>query len=363
MNRTEENYLELLRLGLWGSDKGFGNDSRARLTMDEFMVARRQATSGIVSRYSDDELFRNEVTYLKLLRYSHTAALSDIKSRLDSAGIPFVLLKGLGCDFYYPDSGLRDLGDIDVYVGEENYDVVAGLFGRDPSASGSPKHFSFELDGVTVEVHRCCEIMASRKAGRCFNSLATEGLGSQLTVLDIDCVAVNTPSDNFNAVYLFTHFFNHFLGGGCGLRQVCDWLLFLHAKSSVLDTEYLAASLEGLGLMNAWKTFGAMAVSYLGMPAGEMPFYDPRLTRRGSRLLHIILDMGNFGSSRKQERRKRFGTGFFARKLGSLLGALYHSAEMLTLFPVHSLRGITHALVSSSIKTARQIVVKVSDKS
>ena len=357
MDRTEECYINLLRIGLWSAEKCSGEKilSKVSVGMDEFLLSRQQATSGLVSRFSEREEFQNEVTLLKLQRQDHVEALRAVKARLDSAGIPFVLLKGLGCDWYYPEPGLRDMGDIDIYVGEENYGRAAHLFGPDTESQGSPKHFSIEIEGVTVEIHKRCEDLPSRRADKYFRSITVAGLTTELTPLDIDGIGVNTPSDNFNAIYLFTHFFYHFLGGGCGLRQICDWTLFLHAKRGTLDNEYIVTALKKLGLANAWKTFGAMAVRRLGLPADEMPLYDSRLSRRGDRLLRIILEMGNFGSTRKNDRRKKFGTGFFGRKLGSLLGALRQSAEMLSLFPIHSLRSLLHTIPSSTAKTLRQI--------
>lgn len=346
-------YQYFLKQGLWLSSPADGASSE--LDLPTFLLSRQQATSGVVSRFSEREEFQNEVTILKLQRQSHVEALKAVKARLDSAGVPFVLLKGLGCDYYYPEQGLRDLGDIDLFVREENYGQAALAFGLKTTRLDSPKHFRTEVEGITIEVHRHCEIMPSRKADRQFRRLADEGLLANPATLSIDGITVNVPSDNFNAIYLFTHFFNHFLGGGCGLRQVCDWMLFLHARSDSLDREYIITALKSLGLTNAWRIFGAMAVCYLGMPAEEMPLYDRRLRRRGGKLLHVMLDMGNFGSSRKQERKRRFGASFFGRKLGSFLGAVGHSAEMLTLFPVHSVRGFAHTLTGSTAKTFRQI--------
>lgn len=356
MNTKVDVYLSFLKQGLWLSSPPDG--ATPELDIPTFLLSRQQATSGLVSRFSEREEFQNEVTLLKLQRQDHVEALRAVKARLDSAGIPFVLLKGLGCDWYYPEPGLRDLGDIDIFVGEENYRRAALAFGLESTADDSPKHFRTEVEGITVEVHKHCEIMPSKKADRQFRKLAVEGLCTTPATLDIDGITVNVPSDNFNAIYLFTHFFNHFLGGGCGLRQVCDWMLFLHAKSASLDREYLAAALKSLGLTNAWKTFGAMAVNHLGMPAEEMPFYDNRLSRRGEKLLQVMMDMGNFGSSRKQERKRRFGTDFWGRKLGSFLGAVAHSAEMLALFPIHSIRVFVQTLSGSTAKTLRQLASK-----
>lgn len=41
---------------------------------------------------------------------------------LRKAGIEPVLLKGQGLSRYYPTPELRQCGDIDIYVGEENYE-------------------------------------------------------------------------------------------------------------------------------------------------------------------------------------------------------------------------------------------------
>lgn len=413
---------------------------------EEFAVGQQQSTTGLVVRFSEEERYQNELLFLRFTWHLHVAVLGEVKAKLDGAGIPFVLLKGLGCDFYYPEYGLRNLGDIDIYVGEENYGRAAEVFGCDAAASRSPKHFSVTVQDVTVEVHRACEILPSRRADRHFRRLAAEGLflgpaaeyrtgsdapatsngsaaeagsasgsvsssadsgsaaegaAARINILNIGGVEVRVPQDDFNAIYLFVHFFDHFLGGGCGLRQVCDWALFLHARRDSLDRDYLASALEDLGLTNAWRTFGALAVRHLGLPAGSLPcsglpaaglpdaglpdaglpaaslsaagvpddglpaagvpddgqltLLPPRLARRADWLLRVMLEMGNFGKIRKQERRRRFGTGFLSRKLGSLLGALHHSFEMLALFPVHSLRGISQTLVNSTAKSLRQL--------
>ena len=438
MDGTVERYLSLLRQGLWGAGgrpsagpvvpvgEKAGENLMAqpvegemqqkmesvmrKVGEEEFAVAQQQSTTGLVIRFSEEEQYQNELLFLRYKWHMHVAVLAEVKAKLAGAGIPFVLLKGLGCDHYYPEYGLRNLGDIDIYVGEENYGRAAEVFGCDAAASRSPKHFSVTVQDVTVEVHRTCEILPSRRANRHFRRLAAEGLflgpaaeyrtGSDapatsngsaaeadsasgsvsssadsgsaaegaaagINILNIGGVEVRTPQDDFNAIYLFVHFFDHFLGGGCGLRQVCDWALFLHARRDSLDRNYLASALEALGLTNAWRTFGALAVRHLGLPAGSLPCSGlpdagqsplPRCqARRADRLLRVMLEMGNFGKIRKQERRRRFGTGFLSRKLGSLLGALHHSFEMLTLFPGHSLRGISHTLVNSTARSLRQL--------
>lgn len=441
MDGTVERYLSLLRQGLWGAGGRPSAGPVVPVGEEEFAVAQQQSTTGLVVRFSEEEQYQNELLFLRFTWHLHVSVLGEVKAKLDGAGIPFVLLKGLGCDFYYPEYGLRNLGDIDIYVGEENYGRAAEVFGCDAAASRSPKHFSVTVQDVTVEVHRACEILPSRRADRHFRRLAAaglflgpaaeyrtgsdapatsngsaaeagsasgsvsssadsgsaaEGAAAGINILNIGGVEVRVPQDDFNAIYLFVHFFDHFLGGGCGLRQVCDWALFLHARRDSLDRDYLASALEDLGLTNAWRTFGALAVRHLGLPAGslpcsglpaaglsaagvpddglpaaglpsaslfaagvsdagQLPLLPPRLARRADRLLRVMLEMGNFGKIRKQERRRRFGTGFLSRKFGSLLGALHHSFEMLALFPVHSLRGISQTLVNSTAKSLRQL--------
>ena len=50
------------------------------------------------------------------------------KEYLDHRNIPFILLKAQGVASNYPSPYLRQFGDIDIYVGDANYEAAYDVF-------------------------------------------------------------------------------------------------------------------------------------------------------------------------------------------------------------------------------------------
>ena len=55
----------------------------------------------------------------RAVRLNHLAA--DVIALLSEHRIPATLIKGYSLSALYPDPDMRDFGDVDIYVGEENY--------------------------------------------------------------------------------------------------------------------------------------------------------------------------------------------------------------------------------------------------
>ena len=62
----------------------------------------------------------------------------------------------------------------------------------------------------------------------------------------------------------------------------------------------LEKRLREMDVMSEWKTFGALAVEYLGMPEEAVPFYDngSRFKVQGSKVMAFVMETGNFGNNR-----------------------------------------------------------------
>ncbi len=82
-------------------------------------------------------------------------------SALEEAGIKAVLMKGLGLAQYYPAVEQRQWGDIDLYVGPEQYHPACAVMRATfPEALKFDeeldhyKHYNLIADGVSIEVHR-----------------------------------------------------------------------------------------------------------------------------------------------------------------------------------------------------------------
>ena len=88
------------------------------------------------------------------IEQSH-AVLNDRLTRLvpmfQAEGINAILLKGQGMARYYPNPLRRQCGDIDLYIGMEDYDKACELVETWGIVSGnrivSYKHFHFDWEG------------------------------------------------------------------------------------------------------------------------------------------------------------------------------------------------------------------------
>lgn len=78
-----------------------------------------------------------------------------------------------------------------------------------------------------------------------------------------------------------------------GIRQICEWVLFLHTNRDKINIETLKHDLKRLNLGREWKIFGCLAVNGLNLPQSEFPFYDTRYTNKAKRIMEAIINKDN----------------------------------------------------------------------
>ncbi len=260
--------------------------------------------------------------------------LESITSLLRREGIRHVLLKGQGLAALYRHEASRTCGDIDLWVGYEAYPEACNKARRWNSGGkclAGRKHFHFTYGGVPVELHCITERMPcglhNRKFRQWTEHMLREG---NCSYVSINGHNYEVPPDDYNVVYVFNHFFHHFMLGGVSLRQLCDWALLLDAAGGNIDRQALERHLRTFGLWRAWHLFGRIAVEQLGLPASKMPFYSP--AGGGTRkALSFILDSGNFGWYRSDIGPRP--DSYWGGKWHSLRGNMLHFGKFFTLFP------------------------------
>lgn len=310
-----------------------------------FRLAKQQAVTGITF----DGLSKLPVEYqpdvkLKMQWYSFVVRIEQsnelVNDRLcslfslyKSRGLNPVLLKGQGVAQNYPIPLHRQCGDIDIYVGTQDFDksncIAHELDIRDYEEGITEHHSHFKWQGVDVENHRIPAVLFGRKLIRAFNKHLKEwypGL-SQTAVIHTSDIAV--PPAAFDAVFLFLHFYTHFVLNGVGIRQVCDWVMLLH-KHRPFVTDVLGFDME-------WQTFGYIAVRYLGLPEKEMPYYTDKYSDKAKRVIELILKDGNFGKNNTSAFLDR-PQGYWSGKLFSFKYVLQRLWKMLRIFPSSSLQ-------------------------
>ena len=356
----ETNFFNILKSSLWSTAVAVPQD------FDEwgkvFALAKAQSVLGLVANavLSDAEAARripaDAQKRLKAFLMSNMAThsmlnntLIRVVSLLDEAGVRSVLLKGQGLARNYPVPELRQCGDIDLYVGEENYLKSCELIGaiaswKEPvEERETVKHYDVMVDGITVEIHKYSDVNASAYYDAIYQKYSDEGLSSGLRVMDFAGISVNTPADTFNAFYIFNHLWHHFLTSGVGLRQFIDWMLFLHRHGSAIELTKLKAMLEDMDLMKPWKAFGCILVEELGLPSEEFPFYDPGCSSKKNSILTRVLQEGNFGKERDYYKGRK-GEAYLVRKTKSLYYHFKRSLQLFILFPSHTSRQFLNTL-------------------
>lgn len=365
MERHEKVFFSLLRNAFWGSEidipEGFadwGDVARTAKIQSALGVAGdvMLSDSRIASAMSQ-ELRTKVKTFIMANMMTHgklNGVLVNVVSHLSAAGIRSVLLKGQGLAQYYPKPELRQCGDIDLYVGLEryadSYDVVKPLATQidDRKALEVGKHYDFFVGKVAVEMHRYSDRYPTPKLDRIYQEVSLKGLNENLVPLVFSGQTVYTPSDEYNAFYIFSHLFHHFLINGLGARQLCDWMLFLRARSSHIDMSSLETILRRLDMLKPWQAFGCVLVKYFGMPAESFPFYDSAQEHKADNIVRRLLDEGNFGKERDVYKKR--GRIYLINKTWAMFAHIGRSVGLLFLFPRHSFRQIWHTISNGFAK-------------
>ena len=372
MKTAESTYLTLLRAGLWDTKASIEGDIDWKSLV---AIAKCQSTMALVCHAAlqmegnrvPAALQTNMQALLMKSINAHATTnrtIARIVNQLREQGIEAVLLKGQGVASYYPTPLLRQCGDIDLYVGKDHYEAACRSIrtkdgGRKTEDdNGKPfamsrsdateKHTEFDLGGgLSLEIHEYTEVLNDAKLNARYQTISDAGTTVGLSPIVFDGVRVQTPEDTFNAFYIFHHLWHHTIGMGMGLRQVCDWTVFLRTHAGQLDEERLKTYLHEMNLLDEWQVYGSLAVQHLGLNAEEMPFYDRKKNRRAERLLHYILTEGDnrdfkFGRSEQSTQKKAATLRYIFRK----------AARLLPIFPSEAMKYFTRSIGAGVKKAA-----------
>ena len=124
--RREDIFFAILRSVMWGTKANVPADTDWREVLNLAahqkclhafgMWIRKQRISTPFDKHLQTQIF---TIMQRQVRLNHLA--TNVISLLDEHNIPATLIKGCSLSVLYPDPDTRDFGDVDIYVGEENY--------------------------------------------------------------------------------------------------------------------------------------------------------------------------------------------------------------------------------------------------
>lgn len=273
-------------------------------------------TNSILSlpkEYQPDGAVQNRFMQLMALNMrEHSRLNADIVSfftLLQQHGFHPVLMKGQSLAPYYKKPFFRKCGDVDVYVGSEDYDAVCDFLKHQyPQAvfeKATDKHQEMKWKETEYEIHCYSELLFYPQDDKAYQKLMQEAVRN-LSFVKIAETEIPVFPIQILPVYLLSHLWNHFKTGGVGFRQFADLAMCLHNISDSLDREKLQKDLKDVKLWDEWLLCGALMVQRLGLPASEFPFYEKMNDQKLDNFVSVIMEDGNFASGRDYGKEKKY---------------------------------------------------------
>ena len=367
MNRSQTQFLELLRAGLWGvaaDPEIFKPDSvdwKAVLRIAKEQTMMVVVADGIETLPKELWPAKEAMMKLAMMRIKTEQAhrllnstITQIVNALEAEGVHSVLLKGQGIAQNYRRPESRTCGDIDLYTGlggyTRAYEIIEALHEGRPhkEAAECTHHLHTDLNGVEVEIHRQTSFLHGKRMDANFQEWSKQSLdelfGSEaLEMWDNGGTAVALAPATYNAFFILHHAVRHMTTEGVGFRQICDWVMLLHRCHSQVEVQLLSRKLKELRMERIWAEFGRLAVNYLGLPADELPLAPANLapTCRTHKLLQHIFISGNFGRF-DANGRDHSQVPYLVRKWRSFTFQSKRLVKLFRLFPGYATAYMWH---------------------
>ena len=224
---------------------------------------------------------------------AYRAALCDF---LAQQHIPAVILKGDSVAALYPTPDLRVAGDIDCLIDEAALPRVGAYLisqGFTAHETHSEHHAVYKKDGYEIELHRTVSGLPDGEMREKLTAYLDDILAAG-KLAEMNGEHFPVASDFHQALILLLHMQQHMREGGLGLRQICDWALFVAKDLKKETVPRLVAALHEVGLYRFAAATTLAAVRHLGLPLEKCPFKAGD-TALADALFADFMASGNFG--------------------------------------------------------------------
>ena len=238
---------------------------------------------------------------------------AELHSLMTENDIPYVMMKGLASAYCYPDSSLRDMGDVDFLVYEKDFErakqaVLSAGFEVDHGDTLDSIHIAFKRDPLSIwEMHRSINGIPDGEIGeRICADMATVIESAEL--VELDGAVCRIPDKFHHGLIMLLHMISHMTSEGFGLRHLCDWAVFVNSfnsdefrktfVNSFNSDEFrktFESKLKSYGIWKFAQTLTLVSQRYLGLPEKEWAT-NPEITDELlEEFIVDILNGGNFG--------------------------------------------------------------------
>lgn len=310
MQLVYKTYLSVLQAALWGTEwKGFEGLSSDQIAQVVQLAAMHSTGALIFPFILSDERLQNSLdaglkmqmkavcaqTMQQQVKLQHT--LLTAWKALTAAGLRPVLMKGAGLAVLYEKPYFRSWGDVDLFVGKEQYHPACTVMRNTfPDALKFDeeldhyKHYNLIADGISIEIHRVTIGLQHPIDARRYARMEQKGMSAErVEEIVMGEAKIAVPEPTYNALLVFMHSWEHMLTEGACVRQLCDLALLLHHYVARIDRGQLKSNLQHLHLLDVWQVYMALLVEFMGLPKEDAPFYIHACVARAEKLCEDLL--------------------------------------------------------------------------
>lgn len=245
---------------------------------------------------------------LKTARTVHKAiTLQALNVRLTALlskeGITAVTLKGYAVARLYPVPEFRKTTDIDFFFFSENdarkAEKILCENGFRPSKEWHANHHSVLISdkNETVELHTdWADDFKDKRLNRSLKMMQKESI-NHFAPIDCDGAKLYAYDTAYQAIFLIIHMLGHFVMGGFGLRNLCDWVVLWESCEDENSKKAFIKIAQDSGTEKFAKAVTSVCTEYLGLSAEKAPFDKLIAKELTDEFLRDILDAGEFGYS------------------------------------------------------------------
>lgn len=209
--------------------------------------------------------------------------------------IPLVILKGTAAAIYFPNPSLRTFGDVDFYTSSEFLDRARNLLENNGFIflKDNENEYVYEKNGISFELH-------IKITGRYYNDveeIIRNGLNNAVEYRIGSSLFPGLPTYE-NGIALLGHIMHHLKTYGIGLRQIIDWMMYVHNMlNDAAWKNHFCRLAKAAGLEKLAITVTYMCKKWLGL-TDKITWCNTADENVADQLLVRILNDGNFGCDR-----------------------------------------------------------------
>jgi len=225
---------------------------------------------------------KNKSLRLLSIQVNQMHEIEQLRALFDEKGIDNLFVKGTVTSNRYPRPEFRTMGDIDVLYRVDQHELLKESllgFGYSNYQEGRKNDTFSKGKYISLETHRQLVPSDSGFYEWC------DGIWDRCSLLDgYSHSYAMTIEDEI--VFNIIHFAIHFLEGGAGARFLCDVYVYSHLE---YDRQHVEKELEGLGLLEFYKTVTGVANNWFDDSGIDNDLYD--------RVIDYVMGGGVFGTA------------------------------------------------------------------